>query len=195
MCSIELHMYLDKIHSKDPITGQHCGKAAEYAVFLGQKLDLTSEEIEQLSDAALLHDIGKIKVPDAILLKSSALTAEEYEIIKCHSKWGADIIEDEVTKDVQWKDIIIEIIRHHHERYDGKGYPQGLPGEKIPFFAQIISIVDAFDAMTSDRPYRSAMLVSEAKRILLEERGKQFHPWLVDQFVDIADDDIANDDT
>lgn len=195
MCSIELHMYLDKIHSKDPITGQHCGKAAEYAVFLGQKLDLTSEEIEQLSDAALLHDIGKIKVPDAILLKPSALTAEEYEIIKCHSKWGADIIEDEVTIDVQWKDIIIEIIRHHHERYDGKGYPQGLPGEKIPFFAQIISIVDAFDAMTSDRPYRSAMLFSEAKRILLEERGKQFHPWLVDQFVDIADDDIADNDT
>lgn len=189
MCCIEFHLYLDKIHSKDPITGQHCGKAAEYAVCLGQKLDLTAKEIEQLNEAALLHDIGKIKVPDAILLKPSALTAEEYEVIKCHSKWGADIIEDGVTEDIQWKDVVIEIIRHHHERYDGKGYPEGLPGEKIPFFAQIISIADAFDAMTSDRPYRSAMLVSEAKRILLEERGKQFHPLLVDQFIHITADD------
>ncbi|HWQ71970.1 MAG TPA: HD-GYP domain-containing protein [Desulfitobacteriaceae bacterium] len=189
MCNTERYLYLDKIHSKDPITGQHCGKAAEYAVCLGQKLDLTTEEIEQLNEAALLHDIGKIKVPDAILFKPSALTDEEYEVIKCHSIWGADIIEDGVPEDRQWKDVVIEIIRHHHERYDGKGYPEGLPGEKIPFFAQIISIVDAFDAMTSDRPYRSAMLVSEAKRILLEERGKQFHPWLVDQFVDIPVDD------
>ncbi|MHB8126924.1 MAG: HD-GYP domain-containing protein [Desulfitobacteriaceae bacterium] len=182
MDSTEIHTYLDKIYSKDPITSQHCGKAAEYAICLGQKLDLTIQEIEQLSEAALLHDIGKIKVPDAILHKPSALTAEEYEVIKCHSKWGADILENEVTEDFQRKDVV-EIIRHHHERYDGKGYPDGLPGEKIPLFAQIIAIVDAFDAMTSNRPYRFAMSVSKAKEILLEEKGKQFHPWLVDQFV------------
>ena len=185
MDSTEIHTYLDKIYSKDPITCQHCGKAAEYARSLGQKLDLTIEEIEQLSEAAFLHDIGKIKVPDDILLKASALTAEEYEVIKCHPSWGAELLEDEAQGDVQRKDVA-EIVRYHHERYDGKGYPEGLPGEKIPFFAQIIAIVDAFDAMTSNRPYRSAMSVTKAKGILVEERGKQFHPWLVDQFIKLA---------
>lgn len=182
MDSTEIHTYLDKIHSKDPITSQHCRKAAEYAICLGQNLDLTTQEIEQLSQAAFLHDVGKIKVPDAILLKSSALTAEEYEVIKCHPKWGADMIEDEAPENIHRKDVA-EIIRHHHERYDGKGYPEGLPSEKIPFFAQIIAIVDAFDAMTSNRPYRPAMTVGKAKGILMDERGKQFNPWLVDKFV------------
>lgn len=182
MFSNEIHAYLEKIHLKDPTTGQHCGKAAKYAVCLGQKLDLTVEELEQLSEAALLHDIGKIKVPDAILLKPTVLTTEEYEIIKSHSQWGAEILGDEAAETAPLKDVV-EIIRHHHERYDGKGYPEGLPGEEIPFLAQIISIADAFDAMTSDRPYRSAMLVSKARNILMEERGKQFHPGLVDQFI------------
>ncbi len=185
MDTTEIHTYLDKIHSKDPITSQHCGKAAEYAICLGQTLDLTTQEIEQLSEAAVLHDIGKIKVPDGILLKPSALTTEEYEVIKCHPKWGADMLEEEAPEDLQRKDVA-DIIRHHHERYDGKGYPEGLIGERIPLFAQIIAIVDAFDAMTSNRPYRPAMSVSKAKRILVEERGKQFHPWLVDQFVNLT---------
>lgn len=181
----EIHMYLDKIYSKDPITSKHCGKAAEYARCLGQNLELTTQQIEQLSEAAFLHDIGKLKVPDAILLKPSALTKEEFEVIKCHPGWGAAIIEAEGIGDKKRK-TTAEIIRHHHERYDGKGYPAAVSGDKIPLFAQIIAIVDAFDAMTSSRPYRSAMSVSKARGILIEERGKQFHPWLVDQFVGLS---------
>jgi len=182
MNNLLVRTYLEKIRSKDPLTCNHCGKAAEYAVRLGREVDLSDEELEQLSDAAFLHDIGKLKVPDNILRKPASLTKEEYELVKCHPDWGAEMLHEE--NEIEWhKTQVAEIIRHHHERFDGKGYPQGLSGERIPFLAQIVAIADAFDAMTSDRPYRTALPLRRAREILLEERGKQFHPLLVDRFI------------
>lgn len=175
--------HLEEIQIKDPVTRNHCGNAAEYAVCLGRKIKLDDPELEQLMLAAILHDVGKVRVPDEILLKPSALTNEEYRIMKCHPDWGAEMIEARADDDLISLRVA-EIIRRHHERYDGLGYPQGLFQEGIPILAQIIAIVDAFDAMTSDRPYRSAMSLTKAREILIKERGKQFHPILVDRFLE-----------
>lgn len=181
MDDLLLCSYLEKIRFKDPLTSNHCSKAAQYAVCLGREIELSDEELEQLSEAALLHDIGKLKVPDNILSKPSGLTVEEYELIKNHPDWGAEMLEEEALQRRYEK--LAELIRCHHERYDGLGYPSGLAGERIPLLAQIIAIADAFDAMTSDRPYRPALPLRQAREILLEERGKQFHPELVERFV------------
>ncbi len=182
MHSTEIQEYLVNIFRKDPVTCNHCGKAAEYALRLGLSLELADDELEALSVAAALHDIGKVKVPDNILFKPDSLTEEEYAVMKCHPDWGAEIIERQDADDPQRK-LVAQIVRYHHERYDGGGYPEGIPGERIPFLAQIVAIADAFDAMTSDRPYRSRMPVYSARCILVEERGRQFNPDLVDSFV------------
>lgn len=184
MMSWEILEYQEKMQCKDPLTNNHCHKAAKYAVVLGEHMSLTMEELEALSLAAILHDLGKIKIPNEILLKPASLTEEEYVIIKCHPAWGAEMIEHDDPNDPKRK-FVAEIVRYHHERYDGWGYPEGLRGERIPFLAQIVSIADAFEAMTSDRPYRKAMTRFQAIDILNEERGKQFHPDLVDQFVQL----------
>lgn len=180
----EIQAYLLKIRNKDPLTCDHCSKAAFYALRLGQILGLPSEDLEALELAAILHDVGKIKVPDEILLKPAALTEDEYAVIKCHPSWGAEMIEEDALQDPKRQEVA-EIVRHHHERFDGWGYPDGLLGERIPFLAQIIAIADAYDAMTSDRPYRSGMSIRVARSILEKERGKQFHPQLVDCFVEL----------
>lgn len=184
MMSWEIHEYKVKIQSKDPLTSNHCNRAAEYAVVLGEQMSLTMDELEALRLAAVLHDLGKIRIPNEILLKPASLTEEEYGLIKCHPAWGAEMIEQDDPNDPKRK-IIAEIVRYHHERYDGWGYPERLRGERIPYLAQIIAIADAFEAMTSDRPYRKAMTRFQALNILNEERGKQFHPGLVDQFVQL----------
>lgn len=184
MTSWEIQEYKEKIQSKDPLTSNHCTRAAEYAVVLGEQLSLTMEELEVLSLAAVLHDLGKIRIPDEILMKPASLSEEEYGLVRCHPAWGADMIEKDAPNDPKRR-FVAEIVRYHHERYDGWGYPEGLRGERIPFLAQIISIADAFEAMTSDRPYRKAMTRYQALSILNEERGKQFHPELVDRFVQL----------
>jgi HD-GYP domain-containing protein (c-di-GMP phosphodiesterase class II) len=180
--SWEIHHYKRMIWTKDPLTCDHCNKAAEYAVGLGEQLCLPEQELEALSWAAILHDLGKVKVPNEILMKPTSLTEEEYAVIKCHPSWGAEMIEHDGPPDPRRK-MVAQIVHYHHERYDGWGYPEGLRGERIPYLAQIIAIVDAFDAMTSDRPYRKGMTRGQALEILYEERGKQFNPELVDQFV------------
>lgn len=185
MDSEQIWAYLERIRLKDPLTRNHCGMAAEYAVSLGRMIELNECELEHLRQAAILHDIGKIKVPDEILLKPAALTDEEYEVMKCHPAWGADMLEEVAEEDFCCLRVA-DIVRHHHERYDGMGYPEGLLGEGIPLLAQIVAIADAFDAMTSDRPYRSGMSHSRAREILVKERGKQFHPILVDRFIELV---------
>lgn len=182
MMSRRILEYQEKLHGKDPLTSKHCHKAAEYAAILGEKMSLTMEELEALSLAAILHDLGKIRIPNEILLKPASLTMEEYGLIKCHPAWGSEMIEQDAPNDPLRK-FVAEIVRCHHERYDGWGYPEGLRGERIPLLAQIISIADAYEAMTSDRPYRKALTRFQAIDILIEERGRQFHPELVDQFV------------
>ncbi|WP_206811043.1 HD-GYP domain-containing protein [Paradesulfitobacterium ferrireducens] len=182
MDSGQLEDFLGRIRSKDDLTYQHCGKSAEYALRLGEVLNLPPEELARLKTAAMLHDLGKIRVPDEILLKPAALTEEEFSLIRCHPAWGAEMVEEE--DDSHYREVA-DIIRHHHERYDGMGYPQGLASADIPYLAQIVAIADAYDAMTSDRPYRAALPFNRVQEILVEERGRQFQPELVDRFLEI----------
>ncbi|HBM81727.1 MAG TPA: hypothetical protein DD426_13005, partial [Clostridiaceae bacterium] len=168
------------IEAKDKYTEGHSMRVFEYAEKIARNMKYSEEHIENLRIASLLHDIGKIGIPEAILNKPGRLSEDEYDIIKQHPVIGANIIKDvDALKKSQ------KIVRWHHERYDGKGYPDGIGGDDIPLDAYIISIADAFDAMCSDRPYRKAMTKSQAVNIIKDERGKQFHPKVADVFLDI----------
>jgi HD-GYP domain-containing protein (c-di-GMP phosphodiesterase class II) len=164
----------EAIESRDPYTGDHCRRLAEYGGVLAAKLALPHKEVEVIRLGAALHDMGKIVVPDSILKKPGKLTPEEYTIIKQHCYSGGQI-----CKRVGFLMNAYPVVYHHHERWDGKGYPDGLAGERIPLGARIVSVVDAFDAMTSDRPYRNAMPLEEAISILKDGSGKQWDPRVV----------------
>ncbi|WP_421384013.1 HD-GYP domain-containing protein [Bacillus salacetis] len=163
---------------KDPYTKGHSERVAFYALSLAKKLDIYSdEELEAFYYACLLHDIGKIHIPDRILMKPDKLTKEEFEVIKTHPAVGAEAVEKvEVLSDS------LNVILSHHERWDGKGYPQGLKGVDIPIAARITAIADAFDAMTSTRSYREALSPETAYQRILEGQGTQFDPDLIHTF-------------
>ncbi|TWD94471.1 HD domain-containing protein [Neobacillus bataviensis] len=163
---------------KDPYTRGHSERVASYGLLLAQELGkFSKEEQKSFYYACLLHDIGKVHIPDHILMKPERLTNEEFEIIKLHPGVGA-----EAVKDVEGIQDSICVIRSHHERWDGKGYPDQLMGEEIPLLARITSIADAFDAMTSSRSYRAAMPVEVAFKRIIEGKGSQFDPKLVEEF-------------
>ncbi len=166
------------VEAKDSYTEAHTERVTAYALELGQSLDLGEEERAALRRGGLLHDIGKIGVPEAILKKPGPLTPEEFEVMKTHTLLG-----EEICRPLQSLRTALPIIRNHHERWDGKGYPDGLEGEAIPLLARIVAIADAYDAMTSDRPYRPAMSPEKAQKILEEGRGQQWDPQLVDLFL------------
>jgi len=170
---------IKSLEAKDPYTQGHTQRVCEYAVMLAEKLQLPPEEIEKIKKAALLHDLGKIGIPDTILHKKGKLTPEEFNIIKQHEIIGAKILEH--VK--EFKDIIPYIL-YHHERFDGTGYPYGLAGDMIPLGAQIISIADAFDAMVTGRDYKKAYTIKEAVKELEKSKGTQFNPMLVDLFIE-----------
>jgi HD-GYP domain-containing protein (c-di-GMP phosphodiesterase class II) len=172
----------EAIESRDPYTGDHCRRLAEYAGSMAGKLALPPKEIEVVRLGAALHDMGKIVVPDSILKKPGKLTPEEYTIIKQHCYSGGQI-----CKRVGFLMNAYPVVYHHHERWDGKGYPDGLAGEKIPLGARIVSVVDAYDAMTSDRPYRNAMPLEEATAILQDGAGRQWDPRVVRTLLDSAE--------
>lgn len=165
------------IEIRDHYTGQHVKNIKEISDAVGKKMGLDQNKIEDLKLAASLHDIGKIGISDEILNKKGPLTEKEYEIIKKHPLTGAYAIRNIVRLK-----SIYKIILYHHERYDGKGYPFGLKGKEIPLCSRILSVMDAYDAMTSDRPYRKAMPMDEAIKIIKSEKGKQFDPEVVDAF-------------
>nr|WP_300003615.1 HD-GYP domain-containing protein [Tissierella sp.] len=166
------------LDAKDSYTSGHASRVEEYSVKLAKEYGLSLGEIENIKTAAILHDIGKIGIVDDILNKNGKLTDEEFQKIKEHPSVGADIIgEISFLKDVS------KIIRHHHERYDGKGYPQGLKGDEIPIESSILSIADSYDAMTSNRPYRGALTRMEALREINKNAGTQFHPILAKKFI------------
>ncbi len=178
-------IYLQTIHSlagaidmKDKYTFDHSEKVAKYAVALGHRLNLSDTEIEDLYASALLHDIGKIGVPDAILGKSGGLTDQEYEEVRKHATLGMKILQP-----LEQMRGVSKVILHHQEWYDGTGYPQGLKGEQIPLGSRILAVVDAFHAMTSDRIYRKALPVEIAIEELKRNKGKQFDPTIVDLFL------------
>ena len=162
------------VELKDPYTRGHSRRVADYSIRIGEELGFSKEELEDLELAALLHDIGKIGVKGAILNKPTKLSTKEFEEVKKHPVLG-----EQLVSKVERLRRIAKIIRHHHERYGGGGYPDGLKGEEIPLKARIIAIVDAYDAMTSDRPYRKALSKEEALRIIEENEGLQWDPNLV----------------
>ncbi len=168
------------IDAKDPYTRGHSSRVADYVVSLAHELKWPEDKIEFLQYIALIHDVGKVTVPEDILKKEGLLSRDEYNIMKTHSSAGAEVI-----KDVNYFAAGVYIIRHHHERWDGKGYPDQIRGVDIPEGARIISVADAFDAMTSDRPYRNALPPSVALKELKSCTGTQFDPKVVAAFIRI----------
>lgn len=178
-----LRAFAKTIELKDPYTIGHSLRVEKYSAAIAQEMKLPLSRIERLKVAALLHDIGKIGVDDRILNKPSSLTTEEREQIQTHPQSGVNILEN-VTMDKE----ILNMIYQHHERYDDKGYPQRLKHEKVLMEAFIIAVADAYDALTSDRPYRDGMSCKAAVKVISQERGMQFHPEVVDAFMRVKDD-------
>jgi GAF domain-containing protein len=172
----------EAIESRDPYTGGHCRRLAEHAAAMAGRLALAPREIEVVRLGAALHDMGKIVVPDSVLKKPGKLTPEEYTIIKQHCYSGGQI-----CKRVGFLMDAYPIVYHHHERYDGQGYPDGLKGDKIPIGARIVAVIDAFDAMTTDRPYREAMPSEAAIEILKDGAGVQWDPTVVNVLLEVID--------
>ncbi len=177
-----LYAFVATLEARDPYTMKHSSRVAEVSVELGKEMGRTHEELEVLKFAGELHDIGKIGIRDDILLKRGSLTKEEFEKIKEHPAIGAEII----GKLGLW-DREKEIIRHHHEFFDGTGYPDGLKGDEIPSLARILSVADAFDAMSSDRAYRKKMEKRKVINIIKQCSGTQFDPVVVEAFLKIVD--------
>jgi putative nucleotidyltransferase with HDIG domain len=163
------------IDARDSYTMHHSENVARYAVTVAGNMGAKPYEIDLLKQAALLHDIGKIGIKDSILLKETGLTAEEYEIIKQHPAKG-----EEIADSLSFLKQAAKLIRHHHERYDGKGYPDGLKGQNIELGARILAVVDAFDAMTTERLYHKAFSFPEALAEIEKNKGTQFDPEVVD---------------
>ena len=168
------------IDAKDTYTRNHSRNVAEYATVLGKELGLSSEELMNIHYGAILHDIGKIGVPEAILNKPGRLTPDEFQAIKAHPTIGANILAP-----IDFLGEALNIVRYHHEHYDGNGYPANLQGESIPYAARIVGIADAWDAMTSHRSYRRALSVKTAVQELHKGAGRQFDPLMVKVFTEL----------
>jgi putative two-component system response regulator len=155
------------VEARDPYTGGHCARMASYASLFGTRLGLPDEDVCALSRGGYLHDVGKVGIPDVILLKKGTLTPDEYHVMKGHAATG-----DRLCGDLKLLRLVRPIVRFHHERIDGSGYPDGLTGDAIPLLAQIMGIVDVYDALTTDRPYRGAVS-SEAALVELESEAQR----------------------
>ncbi len=175
-----MYAFVKAIEARDPYTQQHSNRVTAIAVAIGEHVGLSSEELEVLKFAGPLHDIGKIGVRDDILLKPGKLTNDEYEKIKAHPAMGAEIVAHLGLWDKER-----QIIHNHHERFDGKGYPDGLAGEQIPLLARILSVADAYDAMASDRAYRRRMPQEKIINIMTDCSGSQFDPDVVKVFLEL----------
>ncbi|BAY64892.1 response regulator receiver modulated metal dependent phosphohydrolase [Calothrix brevissima NIES-22] len=168
------------IESRDPNTGDHCERLVKLGQAFGEYLCLSRNQIRDLMWGGYLHDIGKVGIPDAVLLKKGKLTPEEWEIMRQHVSIG-----EKICQPLRSMRGVIPIIRHHHERWDGTGYPDGLQGNDIPYLAQVFQIIDIYDALTSERPYKKSFTLEEALKIMLEETQSGWrNPELVQQFVD-----------
>jgi len=166
---------------RDLNTGVHSTRLAEWALHVAGELGLPESELGDIEIAALLHDIGKIGIPDSILNKPASLTGDEYDLMKKHPEYGWAVL-----RQIPGMDRASLLVLHHHESFDGKGYPGGLQSEEIPIGSRIVSVIDAFDAMVSSRPYRSGLPFEEAERRLLEASGTQFDPGVVTSFLSLA---------
>jgi putative two-component system response regulator len=169
------------IEARDPCTQGHCERLATYATALGRRLSLNDDQLVALNRGAFLHDVGKVAIPDAVLLKTGRLTPAEYALMQQHA-----VIGDNICRELRLLEEVCPIVRHHHERPDGTGYPDGLTGDSIPLLAQVLSVVDVYDALTTERPYKQALSIDDACQELRLEAAKGWKvEHLVDQFVDL----------
>ncbi|QCJ44247.1 HD-GYP domain-containing protein [Bacillus sp. S3] len=183
--SLELIFALSKtLDSKDTYTSDHSQNAAWYAVEIAKKMNLPNHVIVAVHQGGLLHDIGKIGIPEHILVKPDKLTAKEYSIIKQHPVIGHEIIKHVTCFN---ENGVLDLVLYHHERYDGTGYPKGLMGNEIPLAARIMAIADTFDAMTSNRVYRNALSLEQALQEIKKNSGTQFDPFITDVFLSLFD--------
>ena len=172
------------VDRRDGITGGHCVRVAEYSRILGQRIiGAKPQELQTLEYGGLLHDIGKIAVPDAILQKNGPLTDDEWTVMRQHPCLGHEILYG-----IAFLADALPIVLYHHERFDGRGYPDGLKGEAVPLGARIFSVADAFDAMTADRHYRAALTLDETMSELRQNSGTQFDPEVIAVLDELADD-------
>ena len=171
------------IDARDPYTRGHSERVTEYSVAMAEAFELKREDVDSIRYAALLHDIGKINIPDHILNKPGKLTDEEFALMKKHPAFGAQIM-----KPVKAFSKILPYMFHHHERFGARGYPEGIKGDSIPLPARIIAVADSFDAMTSDRPYRKALTLEAATKELIDNSGTQFDPEVVEVFIKLIED-------
>lgn len=176
------------IEGKDPYTHGHCERLAEYSASLGRHLGLSEDQITALRRAGVVHDIGKIAVPDAIILKPTSLSPEEWKLVRQHP-----VVGERICAPLKSFRSVLPIIRHHHERIDGSGYPDGLRGDTIPIAARVLQIVDVYDALTTVRPYKPAFSVTEALQTMkLEVARGWWDPRIFDQFEQLIRDGAAN---
>ncbi|WP_080845851.1 HD-GYP domain-containing protein [Cytobacillus gottheilii] len=180
LISKELEELAISIEEKDGYTVDHCTRISRFSMKLGELLELNTKEMFRLSLASFFHDIGKVKVPLNILQKPGKLTSEEWELMKKHTTFGREILEETGLPTLV---DVGKIVEQHHERYDGQGYPFGLKDNDISIQAAIISVVDSFDAMTTDRVYRGRMTKEEAIEELIRCRGTMYNPYIVDIFI------------
>jgi ribonuclease P protein subunit RPR2 len=166
------------LESKDTGTGAHSQRVQRYAIELARELDPALLDDESVEYGFLLHDIGKIGIPDRILLKKASLTPSERRLLETHTVLGEQLLSSVALLQGQG----LQVVRHHHERWDGRGYPDALVGSEIPLGARVFAVADALDAMTSDRPYRTARSWEEAAAEIAEEAGSQFDPQVVEAF-------------
>jgi putative two-component system response regulator len=174
------------IEARDPYTEDHCDRLAQYATTLGTALNLERSDLDALYRGAFLHDIGKIAIPDRVLLKKGRLTPEEYRLMQQHP-----VIGDDLCSTVRSFEAVRCIVRHHHERLDGRGYPDGLAGDEIPLLARIVGIVDVFDALTTDRPYRKALAGDVALEMMRSDaKAGWCDTAMLDMFVAVLPEDV-----
>ncbi|MEA2310161.1 MAG: hypothetical protein QOE28_129 [Solirubrobacteraceae bacterium] len=171
------------VEARDAYTGKHAERVAAYGLELARAAGLDTIDSPQIEFGFLLHDVGKVAVPDAILFKAGSLTEEEYALVTRHPVIGSEIL-----RDVEFLGEGKLVVRHHHERWDGTGYPDGLSGEEIPLAARVFAVADALDALTTDRPYRPATSFSHARERIHAATGAQFDPRVVAAYDEIPDD-------
>ncbi|TBL81341.1 HD-GYP domain-containing protein [Paenibacillus thalictri] len=181
-----IHSLVLALDSRDPYTAGHSSRVALYSLWIARKLGVEAEECRHFHRSALMHDIGKIGVPDRILLKANSLDDEEFAVMASHTTIGARILSKMEPRERMIQ--ATEVAKYHHEKMDGSGYPNGLSGEDIPFYARIVAVADAFDAMTTDRPYAKGRSFREGVAELIRCKGSHFDPHVVEAFESVMEE-------
>jgi putative nucleotidyltransferase with HDIG domain len=170
------------VEARDAYTGKHAERVTRFAIEIGRELGLPTPDTPEVEFGFLLHDVGKLAVPDAIMFKPGPLSSEERALMSQHTIVGAEIM-----RDIEFLAEASKVVRSHHERWDGTGYPDGLAGEQIPLNARVFAVADVFDALTTNRPYRVALSVEQARAMIDEQSGRHFDPRVVEAFRRIDD--------